>query len=99
MWVRALRDWTGIAALGILYFITGRLGLMLEPESGFAPLAWPPTGIALAGLLLYGYGYWPGIAAAAFPLYLQARITRADAHVRGVAAPQLSARGIAACEI
>src|SRR4029450_7419541 len=29
-------------------------------------LVWPPTGIALAALLLFGYRVWPGIALGAF---------------------------------
>src|SRR5260370_31699064 len=95
MWVRALRDWTGIAALGILYFITGRLGLMLEPQSGFATLIWPPTGIALAALLLFGYRYWPGIAAGAFLLNLYVGINKFYADVQVVAAPWLTAGGVA----
>jgi len=95
MWLRILRYWVGVAALGILYFITGRLGLMLEPESGFATLVWPPTGIALAALLLYGYRYWPGIAAGAFLLNLYVGINKLDANVQGVTAPWLTAGGIA----
>src|SRR6266851_4962172 len=70
MWLRILRYWAGVIALGILYFTTGGLGLMLDPESGFATLVWPPTGIALAALLLLGYRFWPGIAAGAFLLNL-----------------------------
>jgi PAS domain S-box-containing protein len=34
--------------------------------SGVAAAVWPPTGIALAALVLYGYCLWPGIALAAF---------------------------------
>jgi len=56
-----------ILALGLLYAGTGRLGLMLGPVSGFASLVWPPTGIALAALLLCcGRSLWPGVALGAF---------------------------------
>lgn len=48
------------------YFITARIGLQLGAVSGFATLVWPPTGIALATLLVFGYRLWPGIALAAF---------------------------------
>ncbi|MBI3268205.1 MAG: MASE1 domain-containing protein [Planctomycetes bacterium] len=47
------------------YYLTARLGLSMDAEAGFATLVWPPTGIALAALLLYGYRLWPAIAAAA----------------------------------
>jgi signal transduction histidine kinase len=44
-----------------VYFVTARAGLSLSPVSGFATLVWPPTGIALAALLLFGWRLWPGI--------------------------------------
>src|SRR3989338_1123266 len=55
---------TGV--LGGLYLATAKMGLMLDAVSGFATVVWPPTGIALAGLLLFGYRLWPSIAIAAF---------------------------------
>jgi signal transduction histidine kinase len=39
---------------------------MLAPVSRFAALVWPPTGIALAALVLVGYRLWPGVALGAF---------------------------------
>src|SRR5262249_44130358 len=76
MWLRIVRYLVGVTALGMLYIVTGRLGLALEPESGFATLVWPPTGIALAAILLFGYRYWPGIAAGAFLLNLYVAMNR-----------------------
>ncbi len=32
----------------------------------YATAVWPPTGIALAALLIYGRGLWPGVALGAF---------------------------------
>src|SRR5262245_51740184 len=51
-----------LVALTVVYLALARLGLMMEPVSGFATLIWPPTGISLATLMLGGYGLWPGIA-------------------------------------
>ena len=48
--------------LFLIYFITGKLGLALVPVSGYATLTWPPTGISLAALLLFGYRLWPAVA-------------------------------------
>ena len=48
------------------YAITARAGLLLGAVSGFATFVWPPTGIALAALLVYGYRLWPGVFLAAF---------------------------------
>ena len=50
-----------IAALAALYLVAGRLGLSLDPVGGFATLVWPPAGISLAALLLFGPSLWPGI--------------------------------------
>lgn len=39
---------------------------MLSSVNGNVALVWPPTGISLAALLLFGYWLWPGIALGAF---------------------------------
>lgn len=50
-----------IGALAIGYFGTGILGLLLAVPPGYATAVWPPSGIALAGLLLWGQRVWPGV--------------------------------------
>jgi diguanylate cyclase (GGDEF)-like protein len=57
-----------LAAIGLtaLYFLTGKLGLMLAFEHPSATAVWPPTGIALAAFLLFGYEVWPGVLIGAF---------------------------------
>ena len=52
--------------LALLYFATGKLGLMLAHAKGTPTPVWPPGGIALAALLLYGYRLWPGVFLGAF---------------------------------
>jgi integral membrane sensor domain MASE1 len=44
-----------------VYVVSARLGLSMGPVSGFATLVWPPTGIALAALLLRGVRVWPAV--------------------------------------
>lgn len=52
--------------LAISYFVAGKLGLLLAiPHSSISPV-WPATGLALAGLLLWGNRLWPAIFVAAF---------------------------------
>src|SRR5437867_11961100 len=51
-----------VGTLFVVYFSTAKLGLMMDAVSGFATLVWPPTGISLAALLLFGLRLWPGIA-------------------------------------
>ena len=50
-----------VAGLAASYVIVAHAGLSFDALAGFATLVWPPTGIALAALLLLGYRYWPGI--------------------------------------
>jgi PAS domain S-box-containing protein len=49
-----------------IYFFTARIGLQFDAVGGFATLVWPPTGIAIAGILFLGYEYWPAIFLGAF---------------------------------
>jgi PAS domain S-box-containing protein len=55
-----------ILVLAALYVLAARAGLKLDAVGGFATLVWPPTGIALAALLIRGYRLWPGVAIGAF---------------------------------
>jgi signal transduction histidine kinase len=59
-------------ALVVVYFITAKLGLLMDAVSGFATTVWPPTGVSLVALSLFGYRLWPGIAAGAFLVNLSA---------------------------
>src|SRR5215470_10750672 len=72
-----------VGALCVVYFVTAKLGLSLDAVSGFAAAVWPPTGVALAALVLHGYRLWPGIALGAFLINLS------------VGAPVLVAGGMA----
>lgn len=48
------------------YFVIGRLSLMLATLHPSASPVWPPTGFALAMLLLLGVRYWPAVLVGAF---------------------------------
>ncbi len=55
-----------IGILTVVYFIAGKLGLMLASLHASASPVWPPAGIALAATLLFGYRVWPAIFVGAF---------------------------------
>jgi len=57
----ALRRGRAIVLMAIAYFVLARLGLLLAIPPGYATAIWPPSGIALAGVLLYGPRVAPGI--------------------------------------
>lgn len=50
-----------ILLLAVAYFAAGKLGAFLAIQPGYATAIWPASGIALAGVLLYGYRLWPGV--------------------------------------
>ncbi|MFD6277346.1 MASE1 domain-containing protein [Streptomyces sp. NPDC060209] len=54
-----------ILAVAALYYATARLGLLQQLVRGQVTPLWPPTGIAVAALLLFGARVWPGIAVGA----------------------------------
>src|SRR5947207_2376254 len=55
-----------ICLFTLVYFIAGKFGLMLASLHASASPVWPPTGIALAALLVLGYRAWPAIFVGAF---------------------------------
>src|SRR5216110_933070 len=55
-----------ILAVAAMYFCAGRFGLSLALANPSASAIWPPAGLALAALLLWGYRLWPGIFLGAF---------------------------------
>ncbi len=55
-----------IVFLAATYYVTGKIGLLLDPVGGFATLIWLPTGISLATLLFFGPRLSPGIFLGAF---------------------------------
>lgn len=50
-----------ILALAVIYHLAVRVGLRLAYVQINTSPVWPPTGIALAALLLFGYQLWPGV--------------------------------------
>ncbi len=57
-----LTTFTRVVILIALYFLGGLLGKETSFLSGSVALVWPPAGIALAAILLFGYRFWPGVA-------------------------------------
>jgi len=55
-----------IAAVAILYYVTGKFGLRMALVHVSTTAVWPPAGIAFAAMLLLGYRVWPGVFIGAF---------------------------------
>jgi PAS domain S-box-containing protein len=65
------------------YLLAGEIGLTVPFTSGNVSPLWPPAGVALAAMLLFGYHIWPAVALAAFTVNFLTGI------------PHLAAAGIA----
>src|SRR5919204_1859296 len=55
-----------VAALAAVYYGAAKLGLSLAFMNASISAVWPPTGIALAALIFWGYRLWPGVLLGAF---------------------------------
>ncbi|KOV92966.1 membrane protein [Streptomyces sp. NRRL B-3648] len=78
-------------AVAACYYAAARLGLLRELTVGgavFTPI-WPPTGVAVAALLILGLGCWPGITLGAFLSVLS--LTTPGPEVLGVLAGNTAA--------
>ena len=62
----AVRRSLDYAVVFVCYVATARFGLSFDALAGIATTVWPPTGIALAALVLRGTQLWPAVSLAAF---------------------------------
>jgi signal transduction histidine kinase len=69
-WIAALRGTrhggvvlygSSVALVAVGYYLAGRIGLELAYLDGAVAALWPPAGLGLAVLFLYGVRLWPGI--------------------------------------
>jgi PAS domain S-box-containing protein len=63
-----LRDLALIVLLAATYIVAGELALKLELTQTVLVAIWPPSGIAVAALILLGYRVWPSILLGIFVL-------------------------------
>jgi integral membrane sensor domain MASE1 len=77
---RALR----LVGIAVAYYLGARLGLNLPLVGNDVTPLWPPTGIAVATLLVAGRSYWPAVAVAALAVNLPISATPLAAAVTAV---------------
>lgn len=56
--------------VGSAYFVGGKAGLFLAVNNPSVSAVWPPTGIAIAALILGGSEFWPAVFVGAFVVNL-----------------------------
>jgi signal transduction histidine kinase len=55
-----VRETVGFVALGLAYFAAGKLGQTLRYTASVSAI-WPPAGLGIAALYLFGLRWWPGV--------------------------------------
>jgi len=75
----ALHRLSPLLLVAAAYFVTGRLGLLLAIPPGYATAVFPPSGIALAGVLVFGYRVWPAVWLGSFLMNLSVSLGAAGA--------------------
>lgn len=55
-----------VAIVALAYFLAGKFGLEIAFTNPSATTLWPPAGISLFALLVFGYGLWPAVFIGAF---------------------------------
>ena len=60
-----------ILLTALVYFFSGKLGFALAIDPGNVTAVFPPSGIALGALLIFGLRVWPGIFLGSFFLNIQ----------------------------
>src|ERR1700754_5128280 len=58
---RLARSAIAIGRVALAYYLAGRIGLKLAYLDGAVAALWPPAGVGLALLFLYGLRLWPGV--------------------------------------
>src|SRR5215471_4025054 len=64
------QDWALQAFAAALCFFGGKIGFLFGHEHLVACPIWPPAGLALGCVLIFGYRLWPGLLLGAFLLKL-----------------------------
>ena len=58
---RHLRYMGAVGGVGAIYWLAAKVGLQLAYLHGSVAALWPPVGVGMALLIMYGLSLWPGI--------------------------------------
>src|SRR4249920_1262397 len=59
--IQRIPNYWQVGLLAVVYFAAAKVSLLLAIPPGYATTVWPPSGIALAAVLMLGNRVWPGI--------------------------------------
>jgi len=60
-WIRQAPYAMQVVLLAVSYWVVAKLSLAFAIPPGYATAVWPPSGVALVAILLFGNRIWPGI--------------------------------------
>ncbi len=86
-----------LLAVAVAYYVGAQLGLQLALYNSQVTPFWPPTGIAMAAMLLWGRRVWPAVAVAAYLVNIslsESSWTPLMISAGNVAAPLLAVTGL-----
>ena len=72
-----IKRWLPVFVTAVLFYMAGKLTLSLSLPPSYATAIWPPAGIGLAAVLLWGYRVLPGIFLAELLIHYQVYDTSA----------------------
>src|SRR3989442_6901828 len=86
-----------ILIIALVYFVAGKLALLLAIPPGYATAVWPAAGLALVGILVLGNRVWPGIVIGSFLVNLGTSLDAATIGtiLRSISLPAAIAAGAA----
>ena len=82
-----------VFCITIIYFVLGRLALLLAIPPGYSTAIWPPSAVALVAVFLYGNAVWPGVWLGSFLINFSISLT--DHSIPGILNALPVAAGIA----
>lgn len=82
--VTVTRRLVRLVVIAVAYYLGARLGLNLSLVGNDVTPLWPPTGVAVAALVVVGRSYWPAIAVAALAVNLPLSATPLAAGVTAI---------------
>ena len=58
---KSLNYWLQIVGITVVYVVSAKIGLTFATVNSSVSPIWPPSGIAIASLLIFGVRVWPGV--------------------------------------
>ncbi len=74
-----------VLLLAVAYYGAGWLGVMLAVPRGYTTGIWPPAGVAVAAMLIFGWRFWPGVFLGACLTSTHLAMRGGELHVQEVA--------------